>query len=111
MQKQNETLEKIGQAIFKHWFVDFEFPNEEGKPCKGSGEEMVDNEQLGKEIPKGWKVGKLGDFVESVSGCSYTSKGLKESNKALVTLKSIRANGFSQKGFKENVGNYKDKHI
>ena len=55
----NQTLEKIGQAIFKHWFVHFEFPNEEGKPYKSSGGEMVDSE-LG-EIPEG-----LGSSVISV---------------------------------------------
>lgn len=65
LQKQNKTLEAIGQAIFKHWFVDFEFPNEEGKSYKSSGGEMVFNEELGKEIPKGWDVGKLGDIIEN----------------------------------------------
>jgi type I restriction enzyme, S subunit len=49
LQKQNETLEKIGQAIFKHWFVDFEFPNEKGKHYKSSGGEMIESE-MG-EIP------------------------------------------------------------
>ncbi len=57
-QKMNKILEAIAQAIFKHWFIDFEFPNEEGRPYKSSGGEMVDSE-LG-EIPKGWKVDSLG---------------------------------------------------
>src|SRR3989344_4634736 len=48
--KMNKTLEAIGQVIFKRWFVDFEFPNEKGKPYKSSGGEMVDSE-LG-EMPK-----------------------------------------------------------
>ena len=56
-QQMNKTLEAIGQALFKHWFIDFEFPNEKGKPYKSSGGEMVDSE-LG-EIPKGWKVLKM----------------------------------------------------
>jgi type I restriction enzyme S subunit len=64
----NKTLEEIGQAIFKHWFVDLEFPNEEGKPYKSSGGEMVYNEELGKEIPKGWKVKEIGEFIEFVKG-------------------------------------------
>jgi type I restriction enzyme S subunit len=72
LQKQNKTLEAIGQAIFKHWFVDFEFPNEEGKPYKSSGGELVFNDELGKEIPKGWEVGNYKEIV-SVS----TGKGLK----------------------------------
>ena len=72
LQKQNKTLEAIGQAIFKHWFVDFEFPNEQGKPYKSSGGEMVFNEEMGKKIPKGWEVGNYKEIV-SVS----TGKGLK----------------------------------
>jgi type I restriction enzyme, S subunit len=61
LRQQNETLEKIAQTLFKHWFVDFEFPNEDGKPYKSSGGEMVRSE-LG-EIPVGWRVGKLKDLV------------------------------------------------
>ena len=64
--QMNKTLETIAQAIFKHWFVDFEFPNEEGKPYKSSGGEMVDSE-LG-EIPKGWEAGKLDEFIIITSG-------------------------------------------
>ena len=37
----NKTLEAVGEAVFKRWFVDFEFPNQEGKPYKSSGGEMV----------------------------------------------------------------------
>ncbi len=59
-QKQNKTLEAIGQAIFKHWFIDFEFPNEKGKTYKSSGGGMIDSE-LG-AIPKDWKVNQLKDF-------------------------------------------------
>ena len=50
----NKTLENMAQAIFKQWFVDFEFPNEDGEPYKSSGGEMVESE-LGM-IPKGWEV-------------------------------------------------------
>jgi len=64
-QKINQTLEEIGQAIFNHWFVNFEFPNEERKPYKSSGGEMVDSE-LG-EIPEGWEVFTLGDLCSSIS--------------------------------------------
>jgi len=56
-QQMNKTLEAIGQAIFKRWFIDFEFPNEKGKPYKSSGGEVVDSE-LG-QIPKGWGVGNV----------------------------------------------------
>lgn len=55
----NKTLENMAQAIFKQWFVDFEFPNQDGEPYKSSGGEMVESE-LGM-IPKGWEVGNLAE--------------------------------------------------
>lgn len=66
LRRQNETLEAITQTLFKHWFVDFEFPNEDRKPYKSFGGEMEQSE-LG-EIPVGWRVGKLGDEVETLGG-------------------------------------------
>jgi type I restriction enzyme S subunit len=70
--KMNQTLEKIGQAIFKHWFIDFEFPDEEGKPYKSNGCEMVDS-KLG-EIPKGWET------VENIAEiCELTNYGYTQS--------------------------------
>lgn len=64
-----QKLEETAQAIYKQWFVDFEFPNEEGKPYKSSGGEMVMNEGLEKEIPKGWEYMTVEDFcVETKSG-------------------------------------------
>ncbi len=66
LQAQNKTLEAMGQALFKHWFVDYEFPNEKGKPYKSNGGKMVDSE-LGK-IPEGWEVGKLNDLGKIITG-------------------------------------------
>ena len=60
--EMNKTLEEMAQSIFKRWFVDFEFPNEDGEPYKSSGGEMVDSE-LGM-IPKGWEVKTIGDIAE-----------------------------------------------
>jgi type I restriction enzyme S subunit len=68
--KQNRTLEAIAQALFKRWFVEFEFPDENGRPYKSSGGAMQPSE-LG-EIPVGWD-GCLGDVVELAYG-----KALKE---------------------------------
>jgi type I restriction enzyme S subunit len=62
--QMNKTLEAIGQNLFKHWFIDYEFPNEEGKPYKTNGGEMVDSD-MG-EIPKGWKVGKIDDLCKTI---------------------------------------------
>jgi type I restriction enzyme S subunit len=60
--KQNRTLEAIAQALFKRWFVEFEFPDQNGQPYKSSGGAMQPSE-LG-EIPMGWGGGRIGDHVE-----------------------------------------------
>ncbi len=70
-QRMNQALEEIGRTIFKHWFVDFEFPDEQGRPYKSSGGEMVDSE-LG-EIPKGWEVCFLPE-VSKIVDCLHTKK-------------------------------------
>ena len=69
--EMNKTLEEMAQSIFKRWFVDFEFPNEDGEPYKSSGGEMVDSE-LG-IIPKGWDVGTLDNL-----GVFKNGKGIKQ---------------------------------
>src|SRR5690606_14308393 len=66
----NQKLEETAQALYNHWFVDFEFPNEEGKPYEASGGEMVYNEELDVEIPDGWKVKNLEDTVDIIRGAS-----------------------------------------
>jgi type I restriction enzyme S subunit len=70
----NQNLEALAQALFKQWFVDFEFPNENGEPYKSSGGEMIDSE-LG-EIPKGWRVGMLEEVIEFSNGYSFKSSEL-----------------------------------
>jgi type I restriction enzyme S subunit len=66
-----QKLEETAQAIYREWFVEFEFPNENGNPYKSNGGEMVWNEELGKEIPKGWKNGNLTDVVNSKYPITY----------------------------------------
>jgi len=58
------TLEEAAQTIYEHWFEDFEFPDENGKPYKSSGGEMVECEELGKDIPKGWRIHSLFEIVK-----------------------------------------------
>jgi type I restriction enzyme S subunit len=67
----NQKLEETAQTLYKHWFVDFEFPNEEGKPYKSSGGKMVYNEELDKEIPEGWEDAKLSELLEVKYGKDY----------------------------------------
>jgi len=54
-----QKLEETAQAIYREWFVEFEFPDKIGKPYKSNGGEMVWNEELQKEIPSGWEVSNL----------------------------------------------------
>lgn len=62
-QQMNKTLEAIAQAIFKHWFIDFEFPDEDGRPYKSAGGEMVHSSELASLIPKEWVSRHLGDVL------------------------------------------------
>jgi len=87
-QQMNKTLEAIGQAIFKHWFIDFEFPNEKGKPYKSSGGEMVDSE-LGK-IPKGWKVGKLREIGRIQPGFAFKSTDFINEGIKIIKIRNIQ---------------------
>ena len=52
----NDNLEAMAKQLYDYWFVQFDFPNEEGKPYKSSGGAMVWNEKLKREIPKGWHL-------------------------------------------------------
>ena len=85
--EMNKTLEEMAESIFKRWFVDFEFPNEDGEPYKSSGGEMVDSE-LGM-IPKGWEVKKISELIEVKDGTHASPKVSKEGF-PLVTSKHIK---------------------
>jgi type I restriction enzyme S subunit len=63
--KINTELEALAQTLFKQWFIDFDFPNDNDEPYKSSGGEMVDSE-LG-EIPKGWRIYSMNELLETVS--------------------------------------------
>jgi len=74
LRQQNETLEAIAQTLFKHWFIDFEFPfdfaqgkpDADGKPYKSSGGEMIDS-AIG-DIPEGWQSLPLDEIAEFLNG-------------------------------------------
>jgi type I restriction enzyme, S subunit len=89
--KINSILEQISKTIFKHWFINFEFPNEQGKPYKSSGGEFIDSE-LGK-IPKGWKVGMFGDICTVKGGYAYKSNDfLPNGDFPIIKIKNIQEN-------------------
>jgi type I restriction enzyme S subunit len=89
--QMNSTLEQIAQSLFKRWFINFEFPDENGNPYRSSGGRMVDSE-LG-QIPEGWGVGTLGDIAEVID-CLHSKKPERtESGKPLLQLWNIRDDG------------------
>ncbi|HNB33199.1 MAG TPA: restriction endonuclease subunit S [Bacteroidia bacterium] len=76
----NTELEAMAKTIYNYWFIQFDFPNEEGKPYKASGGEMEYNEKLKMEIPVGWTDGKLSEVAnitmgQSPDGDSYNEEG------------------------------------
>ena len=74
----NQNLEAMAKQLYDYWFVQFDFPNEEGKPYKSSGGEMVWNEKIKREIPIGWDNCTLKDFLTIKNGRDhkYLSEGL-----------------------------------
>ena len=80
--EMNKTLEDIAQTLFKNWFIDFEFPNEEGKPYKSSGGKFVESD-LGL-IPEGWKVGQLGDVADIQMGQAPKGRSYNEDENGTV---------------------------
>ena len=80
----NQKLEETAQALYRHWFVDFEFPNENGQPYKSSGGKMIHNEELDKEIPEGWSKESIGTLANQFSG--YSFKGEQYSFEEGITV-------------------------
>jgi len=66
--KINAELEQMAKTLYDYWFVQFDFPNKNGKPYKSSGGAMVYNEELKREIPKDWEVKKLSDLLPVLTG-------------------------------------------
>ena len=76
----NDNLEAMAKQLYDYWFVQFDFPNEEGKPYRTSNGAMVWNEKLKREIPQGWDNGVLADVAnitmgQSPDGSSYNENG------------------------------------
>lgn len=79
--KISRELEAMAKELYDYWFVQFEFPNEQGKPYKSSGGKMVWNETLKREIPEGWEVKKLGDIISKLSSGKRPKGGIDKTLK------------------------------
>jgi len=103
-------LEKIAQALFKHWFIDFEFPDEGGRPYKSSGGMIEDSGPRKK--PRGWELVRLGDLVSLERGLSYKGKFLSQTGIPMINLGTIAPNyGFIKNGLKWYVGDFLAKQL
>ena len=80
-------LESMSKTLYDYWFTQFDFPNEEGKPYRSSGGAMEWNEQLKREIPKGWDVGNLYAIADPINGVACQKHRPKENEKALPVVK------------------------
>ena len=76
--KINTELEEMSKTIYDYWFLQFEFPNEEGNPYKSSGGKMVWNEELKREIPEGWEVGCFKDIISELECGNRPKGGIKD---------------------------------
>ncbi|MDK2822012.1 MAG: type restriction enzyme subunit [Candidatus Petromonas sp.] len=97
----NKKLEEMAQTIFKHWFIDFEFPNEDGEPYKSSGGEMVES-KLG-IIPENWEVISIGELFLDILGGEWGKEN--EDDKHTIPVMCIRGADLPEvkKGKKGNV--------
>ncbi|MFW7950351.1 restriction endonuclease subunit S [Vagococcus fluvialis] len=82
-----DTLEEMASTLFKKWFVDFEFPDENANPYKSSGGKMIDSE-LG-EIPEGWGIYELGELFHCKSGFAFKSKDWANQGVPVIKIKNI----------------------
>ena len=105
--KISVELEAMAKTIYDYWFLQFEFPNEEGKPYKSSGGKMVWNEELKREIPEGWKVVSLGSLFTAKRGISYNSKTIEGIGVPMINLASFGVDGrYKESGIKTYSGQY-----
>lgn len=84
----NETLEEMAQAIFKQWFVDFDFPDENGNPYRSSGGEMAES-KIGL-IPKGWEIKPLYDYAEYINGTAFKPEELNDKGLPIVRIAELK---------------------
>jgi type I restriction enzyme, S subunit len=73
-QRINAELESMAKTLYDYWFVQFDFPNEKGKPYKSAGGKMVWSEKLGKKVPEGWRVEPLGKILKTNLGGTPSTK-------------------------------------
>ena len=105
----NDNLEAMAKQLYDYWFVQFDFPNEEGKPYKSSGGAMVWNEKLKREIPKEWNVANVFDELYVQYGYPFSTELFTEepTNIPIVRIRDILENSVSAYSEEEVDEKYK----
>ena len=87
----NDNLEKMAKQLYDYWFVQFDFPDENGRPYKSSGGKMVWNEKLKRKIPSGWQNCMLFDYIGRITNGLNPRKNfiLGSGNNYYVTIRSL----------------------
>lgn len=87
--RMNAELETMAKQLYDYWFVQFDFPDKDGKPYKSSGGKMIYNEKLKREIPEGWEVETLGSILSFSNGINY-EKGIEGDKKyRIINVRNI----------------------
>ena len=104
----NQELETMAKTLYDYWFVQFDFPDQNGKPYKSSGGKMVYNPELKRQIPEGWGVEKLKDKLSVSRGISYKTENIKDNiGTPMINLASIDINrNYKSTGLKYFNGEY-----
>ena len=103
----NQNLEALAKQLYDYWFVQFDFPDENGKPYKSSGGVMAWSDELRREIPAGWNVVQLGSLIESNRGISYNTSTISGGGVPMLNLASFNVDGtYKHKGLKSYNGEY-----
>ncbi|MCX6207099.1 MAG: restriction endonuclease subunit S [Bacteroidetes bacterium] len=85
----NTELEAMAKTLYDYWFVQFDFPNEDGKPYKTSGGKMVWNAELKRDIPEGWEVETFGKYANLKGGFAFKSDWWTDSGLPVIKIKDI----------------------
>lgn len=80
----NVELESMAKTIYDYWFLQFDFPDENGKPYKSSGGKMVWNKELKRELPEGWRVADLKEIASITMGTSPKGDSINTDGKGIV---------------------------
>ena len=105
----NDNLEAMARQLYDYWFVQFDFPNEKGKPYKSSGGDMVWNEKLKREIPEGWNVANVFDELSVQYGFPFSTELFTEEPTSIpvVRIRDILENSVSAYSEEEVDEKYK----